>query len=132
MARPSSLCFSKDCERSSSILPSPVADESLTRTVGYPTLLRRASIPPAYIHHRIHEAEKEAMGKAKRGKLSKRARHDPLGGPRSPGGLKGAAGGGAESASGGGGGRGNQAHVLLQEVRALGERGRAAAVSVAH
>lgn len=55
------------------------------------------------------------MGKAKRSKLSRRARHDPVGLPPSPAGATSAADGGG--AAGADGGRAGKAHVLLQEVR---------------
>jgi hypothetical protein len=59
------------------------------------------------------------MGKAKRGKLSRRVRHDPVGLPPSPAGAAGAGGGGA-GAVGGSGGKAERVHVLLEEVRSGG------------
>jgi hypothetical protein len=58
------------------------------------------------------------MGKAKRGKLSRQARHDPVGlAPSLPKGTGAAASGGGGAAAGaGGGGKAERVHVLLQEV----------------
>lgn len=57
------------------------------------------------------------MGKAKRGKLSRRVRHDPVGLPPSPaGGAVDGGGAGAAGGGGGGGAKAERAHVLLQEV----------------
>lgn len=60
------------------------------------------------------------MGKAKRGKLSRRVRHDPVGLPPSPAGAAGAGGGGGAGAVGGSGGKAERVHVLLEEVRKRG------------
>lgn len=72
-----------------------------------------------YITHLIppQTQPRPRMGKAKRGKLSRRARHDPVGLPPSPAGATSAAGGGGLAGPDGRGA--GKAHVLLQEVGAF-------------
>lgn len=57
------------------------------------------------------------MGKAKRGKLSRGARHDPVGVPPSSAPTSAAAAAAAGGAAGAAGAKAERAHVLLQEVR---------------